>query len=195
MTWRDSAQRWESASLRYGPATDSSWPSLSYSFQRHPRAKTSATHRGELWWVSASSPRSSSRGRELTEATPPGLERSSATCSAAVSGYYRHPIVPDKPLPVGPEGGLRRLLAACAGKSFGARQDTAMITFLLDTAAHSGEIADLAGADPVRVGLHHYREQRLTDPATPLRQNMAFYSAWVRCGRPKKPTKRSVSTL
>jgi integrase/recombinase XerC len=35
------------------------------------------------------------------------------------------PIVPDQPVPVVPEDGLRRLLAACAGKDFEARRDTA----------------------------------------------------------------------
>ena len=38
------------------------------------------------------------------------------------------PIVPDKPVPVVPEDALRRLLAACAGKSFEARRDTTLIT-------------------------------------------------------------------
>jgi hypothetical protein len=47
------------------------------------------------------------------------------------------PIMPDKPVPVVPEDALR-LLAACAGKSFEARRDTALITFVLDTGAISG---------------------------------------------------------
>jgi integrase len=55
--------------------------------------------------------------------------------------------VPDKPIPVVPEDALRRLLAVCAGKSFEARRDTAMITFLIDTGARRGEIADLRVAD------------------------------------------------
>jgi integrase/recombinase XerC len=57
------------------------------------------------------------------------------------------PIVPDKPVPVVPEDALRRLLAACAGKSFEARRDTALITFLLDTGARRGEVADLRLTD------------------------------------------------
>jgi site-specific recombinase XerD len=57
------------------------------------------------------------------------------------------PAVPDKPIPVVPEDALRRLLAACAGKSFEARRDTAMITFLIDTGARRGEIAGLRVAD------------------------------------------------
>jgi integrase/recombinase XerC len=55
----------------------------------------------------------------------------------------RPPIVPDQPVPVVPEGGLRRLLAVCAGKSFEARRDTAMIMFLLDTGARRAEVAGL----------------------------------------------------
>jgi site-specific recombinase XerD len=51
------------------------------------------------------------------------------------------PIVPEQPVPVVPEDGLRRLLAVCAGKGFEARRDTAIITLLLDTGARSGEFA------------------------------------------------------
>jgi site-specific recombinase XerD len=57
------------------------------------------------------------------------------------------PAVPDKPIPVVPEDALRLLLAACAGKNFEARRDTAMITFLIDTGARRGEIAGLRVAD------------------------------------------------
>jgi site-specific recombinase XerD len=57
------------------------------------------------------------------------------------------PVVPDKPIPVVPEDALRRLLAACAGKSFEARRDTALVTFLIDTGARRGEIAGLRLAD------------------------------------------------
>jgi site-specific recombinase XerD len=57
------------------------------------------------------------------------------------------PIVPDQPVPVVPEDGLRRLLAVCAGKSFEARRDTAMIMFLLDTGARRAEVAGLRLAD------------------------------------------------
>jgi integrase/recombinase XerC len=53
------------------------------------------------------------------------------------------PIVPDQPVPVVPEDGLRRLLAACASKDFEARRDTAIVMFLLDTGARRGEPADL----------------------------------------------------
>jgi site-specific recombinase XerD len=59
----------------------------------------------------------------------------------------RPPIVPEQPVPVVPEDGLRRLLAACAGKDFEARRDTAIVMFLLDTGARRAELADLQLAD------------------------------------------------
>jgi site-specific recombinase XerD len=55
----------------------------------------------------------------------------------------RPPIVPDQPVPVIPDDGLRRLLAACAGRGFEARRDTAMIMLLLDTGARRAELVDL----------------------------------------------------
>jgi site-specific recombinase XerD len=55
----------------------------------------------------------------------------------------RPPIVPDQPVPVIPDDGLRRLLAACAGKGFEARRDTAMIMLLVDTGARRAELVDL----------------------------------------------------
>src|SRR4029453_1361011 len=75
----------------------------------------------------------------------------------------RPPIVPDQPVPVIPDDGLRRLLAACAGKGFEARRDTAMIMLLLDTGARRAELVDLKLAhvdlDPdVRLGLGKGRE-------------------------------------
>jgi integrase/recombinase XerC len=57
------------------------------------------------------------------------------------------PIVPDQPVPVVPEDGLRLLLAACAGKDFEARRDTAIVMFLLDTGARRAELADLQLGD------------------------------------------------
>ena len=57
------------------------------------------------------------------------------------------PIVPDQPVAVVPEDGLRRLLAVCAGKRFEGRRDTAMIMFLLDTGARRAEVAGLRLAD------------------------------------------------
>jgi integrase len=40
-----------------------------------------------------------------------------------------------------PADGFRRLLAACAGRSFEARRDTAIIMLLLDTGARRAELA------------------------------------------------------
>jgi site-specific recombinase XerD len=57
------------------------------------------------------------------------------------------PIVPEQPVPVIADDGLRRLLAACAGKGFAARRDTAIIMLLLDTGARRAELVDLHLAD------------------------------------------------
>ena len=59
----------------------------------------------------------------------------------------RPPIVPEQPVPIVPDDGLRRLLATCAGKDFDARRDTALIMFFLDTGARRGEAAGLQLAD------------------------------------------------
>jgi site-specific recombinase XerD len=117
------------------------------------------------------------RGRELEAATRADLEafiaelltsRSAATASTRykqLQALYRWleneeeiavnpmarmkpPMVPDKPIPVVPEDALRRLLAACAGKGFEARRDTALSTFLLDAGARRGEVAGLRGGRP-----------------------------------------------
>jgi integrase/recombinase XerC len=55
----------------------------------------------------------------------------------------RPPIVPDKPVPIVPEDGLKRLFKACAGNTFEARRDTALIMLLLDTGARRDEMAGL----------------------------------------------------
>jgi site-specific recombinase XerD len=57
------------------------------------------------------------------------------------------PIVPEQPVPIVPEEGLQRLLAACAGKSFDARRDSAIVMFLLATGARRAELAGLRVAD------------------------------------------------
>jgi site-specific recombinase XerD len=62
---------------------------------------------------------------------------------ASPMAKMRPPMVPDQPVPVIPDDGLRRLLAACAGKGFEARRDTAMIMLLLDTGARRAELVDL----------------------------------------------------
>jgi site-specific recombinase XerD len=53
------------------------------------------------------------------------------------------PIVPDKPVPIVPEDGLKRLFRACAGNTLEARRDTALIMLLLDTGARRDEMAGL----------------------------------------------------
>jgi site-specific recombinase XerD len=169
----------EAASLRYGPAMDSSASaSLSRSFEQHLRAKnlSDGTVASYLVGLRQFTAFLQPHGRGLTEATRADLEAfvgdllrrwSPATASTRykqLQALYRWledeeeiadnpmarmkpPAVPDKPIPVVPEDALRRLLAACAGKSFEARRDTAMITFLIDTGARRGEIAGLRVAD------------------------------------------------
>jgi site-specific recombinase XerD len=66
-----------------------------------------------------------------------------AELPASPMAKMRPPIVPDQPVPVIPDDGLRRLLTACAGKGFEARRDTAMIMLLLDTGARRAELVDL----------------------------------------------------
>jgi hypothetical protein len=67
--------------------------------------------------------------------------------SANPMAKMRPPIVPEHPVPIVPDDGLRRLLATCAGKDFDARRDTALIMFFLDTGARRGEAAGLKLAD------------------------------------------------
>jgi site-specific recombinase XerD len=76
MLWGDGAQRWESASLRYGQAMDSSRPSLSYSFERHLRAKnlSDGTVASYLVGVRQFTAFLQPRGRELVEATRADME-------------------------------------------------------------------------------------------------------------------------
>jgi site-specific recombinase XerD len=57
------------------------------------------------------------------------------------------PIVPANPVPIVPADGLKRLFQACAGKSFEARRDTALIMLLLDTGARRAEMVGLKLTD------------------------------------------------
>jgi site-specific recombinase XerD len=59
----------------------------------------------------------------------------------------RPPIIPEQPIPVVPEDGLRRLFVTCAGKRFEDRRDTALLMLLLDTGARRAELAGLRLAD------------------------------------------------
>jgi integrase len=53
------------------------------------------------------------------------------------------PAIPEQPVPVLPDDALRRLFAACAGKDFEARRDTAMVMLLLDSGARRAELVGL----------------------------------------------------
>jgi site-specific recombinase XerD len=57
------------------------------------------------------------------------------------------PIIPEQPVPVVPEDGLRRLLATCAGKSFEDRRDTALILLLVDVGPRRAELMGLTVTD------------------------------------------------
>jgi integrase len=57
------------------------------------------------------------------------------------------PIVPEQPVPVVPEDGLRRLLATCDGKSFEERRDTALILLLVDVGPRRAELMGLRVSD------------------------------------------------
>jgi site-specific recombinase XerC len=57
------------------------------------------------------------------------------------------PIVPEQPIPVVPEDGLRRLLATCEGKSFEERRDTALILLLVDVGPRRAELMGAKVAD------------------------------------------------
>ena len=57
------------------------------------------------------------------------------------------PIAPGKQVPIVPADGLKRLFAACAGTSFEARRDTALIMLLLDTGARRAEMVGLKLTD------------------------------------------------
>ena len=57
------------------------------------------------------------------------------------------PIIPEQPVPVVPEDGLRRLLATCAGKRFEDRRDTALILLLVDVGPRRAELMGLTAAD------------------------------------------------
>jgi len=59
----------------------------------------------------------------------------------------KRPMVPDKPVPIVPADGLKRLFRACAGNTFEGRRDTALIMLLLDTGARRDEMAGLKLAD------------------------------------------------
>ena len=147
--------------------------SLLRSFERHLRAQNRSERTVDNYLENARRVEVflEGRGKRLEEATQADLEdflgdilrRRSANTAATrykvMRVLYRWleeeeelpnpmarmkpPIIPEQPVPIVPEDGLRRLLAACAGKGFEARRDTAIIMLLLDTGARRAELADL----------------------------------------------------
>jgi site-specific recombinase XerD len=57
------------------------------------------------------------------------------------------PHVPDKPVPVITEETIRKLLAACEGRGFEDRRDTAIVRLLLDTGVRAAELVGLSVED------------------------------------------------
>src|SRR6266496_5373512 len=147
--------------------------SLLRSFERHLRAQNRSERTVGNYLESARLAEAflGGRGKRLEEATQADLEDFLAdilrrrSASTAATRYkvlrilyrwleeeeelpspmarIRPPIVPEQPVPIVPEDGLRRLLAACAGKGFEARRDTAIVMLLLDTGARRSELAEL----------------------------------------------------
>jgi site-specific recombinase XerD len=147
--------------------------SLLRSFERHLRAQNRSERTVDNYLENARRVEVflEGRGKRLEEATQADLEdflgdilrRRSANTAATrykvMRVLYRWleeeeelpnpmarmkpPIIPEQPVPIVPEDGLRRLLAACAGRGFDARRDTAIIMLLLDTGARRAELADL----------------------------------------------------
>src|SRR6266540_1552871 len=59
----------------------------------------------------------------------------------------RPPAVPDQPIPILSEPQLRTLFAACAGKDFDARRDTALLMVLLDAGPRRAELLGMRVED------------------------------------------------
>jgi site-specific recombinase XerD len=72
--------------------------------------------------------------------------------TADPTAKMKPPAIPEQPIPILPDDALRRLFAACAGKDFEARRDTAMIMLLLDSGARRAELVGLRVDD---VGFEH----------------------------------------
>ena len=156
---------------------DAAPTSLARSFERHLRAenrseRTVATYLNGLRQAEAFL---RARGTSLEAATRADLEafmgdllarRAPSTAATYYKILYawlaeeeeipadpmarmRPPIVPDKPVPIVAEDVLKRLFQVCAGNTFEARRDTAllMMLLLLDTGARRAEMADLQLAD------------------------------------------------
>jgi site-specific recombinase XerC len=92
------------------------------------------------------------------------------------------PIIPEQPIPIVPNDGLRRLLAACAGKGFEARRDTAIIMLLLDTGARRAELI-------ARQRAYKVRSERARHAS--IAASKAAWSPWAR--KASRATARSLS--
>jgi site-specific recombinase XerD len=66
---------------------------------------------------------------------------------ASPMARLRPPKVPTQPVPVLADEALQRLLKACAGSSFTARRNTAIVMLLLDTGARRAELAGMRVGD------------------------------------------------
>lgn len=62
---------------------------------------------------------------------------------ASPMGGMSPPIIPEQPVPVIADDALRKLLAACKGKDFASRRDTAIIMVFLDTGIRLSELTNL----------------------------------------------------
>jgi len=156
-------------------------PSLLRSFERHLRAenRSDSTIESYLESIRQAEAFLAGRGRSLLDARRADLEaflgellqrRAPATAATRYKvlrilyvwleeeGDRRQPDGEDAAdcaraaRPDRPEDGLRRLLAACAGKHFVGRRDTAIVMFLLDTDARRAELVGLRLADLRRRG-------------------------------------------
>jgi site-specific recombinase XerD len=58
------------------------------------------------------------------------------------------PLVPEEPVPVLGDEELRRLLAACEGRGFEERRDTAIVRLFLDSGMRLAELANLRIEEP-----------------------------------------------
>jgi site-specific recombinase XerC len=60
--------------------------------------------------------------------------------TANLMAKMKPPIIPEQPVLVVPEDGLRRLLTTCAGRSLEDRRDTALILLLVDVGPRRAEL-------------------------------------------------------
>jgi site-specific recombinase XerD len=67
--------------------------------------------------------------------------------TASPTAKLRAPIIPEQPVPVVPEDGLRRLLATCDGKGYEDRRDTALVLLLVDVGPRRAELMGVKVTD------------------------------------------------